>query len=127
MILAPHKEYKQTVSASKRIFNFDDYHAKCLQDRKLDLMKAIQNKFKEAISNEIFSITDLKTKIISYELTPLKVFCHFFFFCSRGIRSLETFSICSRIFVGNSDVARKIDSSFVVTINSLENFDIYDI
>ena len=130
MILTPHKEYKRTVSASKRTFNFDEYHAKCLQDQKFDSMKAIQNKFKEEISNKIFSITDLKIKIISYELTPVKAFCQFFFFfffCSRGIRSLETCSICSRIFVGNSDVAGKIDSSFVVTINSLENLDIYDI
>ena len=80
MILTPHKEYKRTVSASKRTFNFDEYHAKCLQDQKFDSMKAIQNKFKEEISNKIFSITDLKIKIISYELTPVKAFCQFFFF-----------------------------------------------
>ena len=49
------------------------------------------------------------------------------FFCSRGDRSIDNCSICSRIFVDNSDVARKIDNSFAVTINSLENLDINDL
>ena len=44
-----------------------------------DLMNTIQNKFKEEISSEIFSIIDLLIKEISYELTPFKGFCHCFF------------------------------------------------
>ena len=63
MILTAHEEYKRTVSTSKRIFNFDDYYDEFLQNQILDLMKAIQNKFKEGIS--IFSIIDLKIKRIS--------------------------------------------------------------
>ena len=42
MILTSHK---------KRIFNFDDCYAGFLQEKMLDLMKAIQDKFKEQISN----------------------------------------------------------------------------
>ena len=42
-------------------------------------MKAIQDKFKEEISNEIFSIIYLKIKRISYKVTPFRVFCHCFF------------------------------------------------
>ena len=91
----------------------------------LDLMKAIQDKFKEKTSSEIFSIISLKIKRISYELTPFKVFCHCFF-CSRESRSLDACSICRRNFVDNSHVSRKIDSTFVVTVNSLENLDIYE-
>ena len=41
MILTAHKEFKRTVSVSKRVFNFDDYYAEFLQDKILDLMKAI--------------------------------------------------------------------------------------
>ena len=63
MILTAHEEYKRTVSTSKRTFNFDDYYDEFLQNQILDLMKAIQNKFKEGIS--IFSIIDLKIKRIS--------------------------------------------------------------
>ena len=126
MKLTSHKEYKRTVTISKRIFNFDDCYAEFLQNKMLDLMKAIQDKFKEEIGNVIFSIIYLKIKRISYELTPFRVFCHCFF-CSRVGRSIDTCSICSRIFVGNSDVARKIDSSFVVTKNSLENLDKNDL
>ena len=70
MILTSHKEFKQTVTISKRIFNFDDRYAEFLQDKMLDLMKSIQDKFKEEINNEIFSIIYLKIKRISYELTP---------------------------------------------------------
>ena len=44
MISAAHKEFKWTVSASKRIFNFDDCYAEILRDKKLDLTKAIQDK-----------------------------------------------------------------------------------
>ena len=128
MLLTSHKEYKQTVTMSKRIFNFDDFCAEFLQDKIFDLMKAIQDKFKEERSNEIFSIIYLRIKRISYELTPFRVFCYcfffLFFFCSRGSRSIDTCSICRRIFVDNSDVARKINSSFVVTIDSLENLHI---
>ena len=80
MILKAHKEFKRTVSASKRIFNFDYYYAEFLQDKILDLMKTIQDKFEEEISSEIFPITSLKIKIISYEFTPCRVFCHCFFF-----------------------------------------------
>ena len=78
----------------------------------LDLMKAIQDKFKEETSSEIFSIISLKIKRISYELTPFKVLCYCFF--------------VRRNFVDNSHVSRKIDSTFVVTVNSLENLDIYE-
>ena len=63
MILTAHEEYKRTVSTSKHIFNFDDYYDEFLQKQILDLMTAIQNKFKEGIS--IFSIIDLKIKRIS--------------------------------------------------------------
>ena len=41
MILTAHKEFIRTVSVSKRFFNFDDYYAEFLQDKILDLMKAI--------------------------------------------------------------------------------------
>ena len=41
MILTAHKEFKRTVSVSKGVFNFDDYYAEFLQDKILDLMKAI--------------------------------------------------------------------------------------
>ena len=71
------REYKRTASASKHIFNFDDYYVEFLQNQMLDLMKAIQNKFKEGISSEIFSIIDLKMKRISKKLTPFKVFVIF--------------------------------------------------
>ena len=40
------------------------------------------SKFKEKISNKIFSITYLKIKRISYKLTPFRVFLPlFFYFC----------------------------------------------
>ena len=91
----------------------------------LDLMKSIQDKFKEETSSEIFSIISLKIKRISYELTPFKVLCYCFF-VSRKSRSLDACSICRRNFVDNSHVSRKIDSTFVVTVNSLENLDIYE-
>ena len=128
MILTTYKDYKWTVSISKCIFNFDDYYTEFLLNAQMfDSKKAIQNKFKEEeIKDEIFPIIDLKTKIISSEFTPFKVFCHCFF-CSRGSRSIDTCSICSRIFVDKSDVSRKIDSSFVVTIKSLENLDVCDL
>ena len=54
MILTSHEEYKRTVTISKRMFNFDDCYAEFLQVKMLDLMKTIQDKFKEEISNEIF-------------------------------------------------------------------------
>ena len=128
MILTTYKDYKWTVSISKCIFNFDDYYTEFLLNAQMfDSKKAIQNKFKEEeIKDEIFPTIDLKTKIISSEFTPFKVFCHCFF-CSRGSRSIDTCSICSRIFVDKSDVSRKIDSSFVVTIKSLENLDVCDL
>ena len=43
VILTTHKEFKGTVSASKGVFNFDDCYADFLQDKILDLMKAIQD------------------------------------------------------------------------------------
>ena len=92
----------------------------------LDLRKAIQDKFKEEISSEIFSVIFLKIKRISYKLAPFKVFCHWIF-CSKGSRFLDTCSICSRIFVDDSDVARRIDISFIVTINLLGNLDISEL
>ena len=100
-------------------------------------MLSTLDRFKEGISNEIFSIIDLKIKKNFYELTPFRVqdflsllffiFFFFFFFCSRGSRSNDTCSLYSRIFVDNSDNARKIDSSFAVTKNSLENLDICEL
>ena len=80
MLLTSHKEYKQTVTISKRIFNFDYCYAEFLQDKMLDLMKTIQDKFKKEISNEIFSIIYLRIKRVSSKLTPFRVFCLFFFF-----------------------------------------------
>ena len=47
MILTTHKEFKGTVSASKGVFNFDDCYADFLQDKILDLMKAIQVNLKK--------------------------------------------------------------------------------
>ena len=67
MILTTYREYKQTLSISKRIFNFDDYYTAFLQTQMLDLKKTVQNKFKEKeIRDEIFSIIDLKIKRISF-------------------------------------------------------------
>ena len=86
MILTSHKEYKRTVTISKRIFNFDDCYAELLQDKMLYLMKAIQDKFKEEISNEIFY---LNIKRISYELTPVRVFCHCFFFFFFAVEEID--------------------------------------
>ena len=124
IILTAHKEFKRTVTFSKRIFNFDDYYTEFLQNQMFDLMDDILKQFKEEINSEIFSVISLNIKRNSYELTPFKVFCHCFF-CSSGSRSIDTCSSCSRIFADNSNVSRKIDSSFVVTINSLENLDIF--
>ena len=99
-------------------------------------MLSTLGKFEEGISNEILSIIDLKIKRIFYELTPFRVqdflallfflffFSFFFFFCSRGSRSNDTCSSRSKMFADNSDNARKIDSSYAVTKNSLENLDI---
>lgn len=97
-------------------------------------MLSTLGKFEEGISNEILSIIDLKIKRIFYELTPFRVqdflallFFLSFFFCSRGSRSNDTCSSRSEMFADNSDNARKIDSSYAVTKNSLENLDICEL
>ena len=55
IILTNYREYKQTLSISKRTFNFDDYYTEFLQTQMLDLKKAVQNKFKEKeIRDEFF-------------------------------------------------------------------------
>ena len=69
----------------------------------------------------------LKDKNNFLRVYTVQGFWSLFFFCSKGSRSLDTCSLCNRIFVDNSDVARKIDSSFVVTINLLENLGIDDL
>ena len=124
MITTVRKKFRRTVSISKRIFNFDDYYTDFLHNQMLDLKVDIQKKFKEEISSEIFSIIFLKIKRISYELTPFRVFCHCFF-CTRGSRSTDTCSICSRMFIDNNDIAKKLDNVFVITRNSIENHDIF--
>ena len=124
MITTVRKKFRRTVSISKRIFNFDDYYTDFLHNQMLDLKVDIQKKFKEEISSEIFSIIFLKIKRISYELTPFRVFCHWCF-CTRGSRSTDTCSICSRIFIGNNDIAKKLNRVFVITRNLIENHDIF--
>ena len=69
----------------------------------------------------------LKDKKNFLRTYTIQGFLPLFFFSSRGSRSIDTCSICSRIFVDNSDVTRKIDSSFVVTIKSLENLDVCEL
>ena len=68
MILTSHKEYKRTVTTSKHIFDFDDCYVEFLQNQMLDLMKPIQEKFKEEICNDISSIIYLKVKRIPTNL-----------------------------------------------------------
>ena len=64
-------------------------------------------------------------KKISYELTPFRVFCPCFF-CTRGSRSFDGCSICSRTFVNNNYVAKKkTDSAFIITRNSIRNLDLF--
>ena len=60
MIRTAHKKFRQTVSISKPIFNFDNYYDEFLHNQMLDLKVDIQKKFEEEISSEIFSIISLK-------------------------------------------------------------------
>ena len=79
MILKSHREYKRTATISNPMFNFGDCYAEILEDKMLDLMKAIQDKFKEEISNEIFSIIYLKIKEFPTNLYHSGFFVNVFF------------------------------------------------
>ena len=47
MTKTAHKKFRQTVSISKRLFNFDDYYTEFLHNQMLDLKVDIQKKCKE--------------------------------------------------------------------------------
>ena len=83
MILTTHKEFKGTVSASKGVFNFDDCYADFLQDKTLDLMKAIQDKFKEEISSDFFFNHHLNDKKNFLRVYTIQGFWSLFFFAAK--------------------------------------------
>ena len=107
LISKAHKKFRQTITFSKRIFNFDGYYTEFLQNQLLNVKAKLHKKFNEELSSAIFSIISVKMKKSSYELTPFRVFCHCFF-CTRGSRSFDGCSICSRIFVNDNYVAKKL-------------------
>ena len=124
LISKAHKKFRETITFSKRIINFDDYYTEFFQQQLLDLGSAVYKKINEELGSDVFSIIGVKTKKISYEPTSFRVFCHCFF-CTRESRSFDGCSICSRIFVNNNYVAKKIGSVFAITKNSIKSLGVF--
>ena len=124
LISKVHKKFRETITFSKSIINFDDYYTEFLEQQLLHLEPALYKKFNEELSSDVFSIIGVKMKKVSYEPTPFRVFCHCFF-CTTGSRSFDGCSISSRIFVNNNYAAKKIDSAFVITRNSIKNLEVF--
>ena len=124
LISKTHKKFTQTITFSKCIINFDNYYTQFLQQKLLDLESALHRKFNEELTSDVFFNYWCYDKKISHELTLFKVFYHGFL-CTRESRYAERCLICSRIFVDNNDIAKKIDSTFVITRNSTKDLDVF--
>ena len=66
----------------------------------------------------------LKDKKNFLQTYTIQGFLSLLLFCSRGSRSIDTCSVELSLTIA---MLQEIDSSFVVTINPLENLDIYDL
>ena len=124
LISKAHKKLTETITFSKCIIKFDGYYTEFLQNWLSDLEFSLHKKINEELRSDVFSIININIKKISYELTPFKIFCDYFF-CTRGSRSVERCLICSRMFVDDDDVTKKIEREFVVTKNYIINLNVF--
>ena len=57
LISKAHKKFRQTITFSKSIFNFDGYYTEFLQNQLLDLKAKLRKKFIEELSSDIFQLS----------------------------------------------------------------------
>ena len=113
-IVRENKIYKNAMWLSKFLVNFDEDYYEFIENNLKLLSKKIQTKFKDKIikNSFIFNIIDLKVQKFTYQLLPLRIFCHLFF-CQKGSKTAGKCLICTRIFVDNHDISVMFEEHFV--------------
>ena len=116
------KKFTSAMTFSKCILNFDTGYFDFLKSEFRFLGREIRKRFEKRIVRHtfVFSLIDVHLEKIVYDLLPFKIFCHCLF-CVRGSRNVGKCDVYSRFFVGDSDIASKIDRRFFLTKNSLQH------
>ena len=113
------------MSLSKCLVNFDEDYFEFIENNLKLLTKKIQTIFKDKIikNSFIFNRSDLKVQKITYQLLPLRIFCHLLF-CQKGSKTSGRCLICTRMFVDNHDIRVMFEEHFVLKKENISHLPI---